>query len=53
MREMENRKVSSILGIAIVCLFAVIYLAISYYVIDGEVSKYGYGYERFYVVSYE
>ena len=50
MREMEKNKVGSALGIALICLFATIYLAISYYVIDGYLSKYGSPYERIYVM---
>lgn len=51
MRDMEKRKISSVLGIALVCLFATIYLAISYYVIEGYLSKYSESYERIYVVK--
>lgn len=50
MREIERVKVSSIIGIALICLFATIYLAISYYVIDGYLSKYNGEFERIYVV---
>lgn len=50
MREIEKQKINTAVGIAIICLFSTIYLAISYYVIDGELSKYGAGYERIYVM---
>ena len=50
MRDMEKNKVGAALGIAIICLFATIYLAVSYYVIDGYLSKYGSNYERIYVM---
>lgn len=41
MRELKERKVGSALGIALICLFSTIYLAICYYTIDGHLKKYG------------
>lgn len=49
MDRLKERKVGSLLGIALICLFSTIYLAISYYVIDGELKKYGAGYEYYYL----
>ena len=50
MKDIEKNKINTAVGIAIICLFATIYLAVSYYVIDGELSKYGSEYERIYVM---
>jgi len=48
-RELKEQRVGTALGIALICLFSVIYLAISYYVIDSNLSKYGEGYEYYYL----
>ena len=50
MKNFREVKVSVALGIAIICLFSVIYLSISYYLIDNALRKYGPGYERIYVI---
>ena len=49
MGKLKETKVGTALGIALICLFSTIYLAISYYVIDNELQKYGDKYYQFYV----
>ena len=49
MERMKEQKVVTALGIALICLFSTIYLSISYYIIDNELSKYGNGYEYYYL----
>ena len=51
MEEKEGKRINTAVGIAIICLFSTIYLAISYQIIDGELAKYGNGYERMYVMN--
>lgn len=50
MKGLKGAKVGTALGIAIVCLFSTIYLAISYYAIDGELQKFGDKYYHFYAL---
>lgn len=49
MKYLKEQKVNSALGILIICLFAVIFLAIGYYSIDNELHKFGNSYYRLYV----
>lgn len=49
MEKLKEQKVGTALGIALICLFSTIYLSISYYIIDNELSKYGSGYEYYYL----
>ncbi len=49
MSGLKEQKVGTALGIALICLFSTIYLAISYYIIDNSLSKYGQGYEYYYL----
>ena len=48
MKGLKEIKVGSAFGVAIVALFAVIYLSIGYYIIDNELQKFGNDYYRFY-----
>lgn len=49
MKELKGKKVGTALGIAVICLFSTIYLAIIYYTINSELQKYGDNYYKFYV----
>jgi len=46
MQKLKDQKIGTAVGIALICLFSCIYIAISYYVIDGYLSKYDAEYER-------
>ena len=48
MERMKEQKVGTALGIALICLFSAIYIAISYYFIDGQLKKYG---DNYYIVA--
>lgn len=49
MRELKEKKISSAIGVALIFLFSTIYLAIGFYIIDGQLKKYGDDYYRFYI----
>lgn len=51
MGKLKETKVGTALGIALICLFSTIYLAISYYVIDSELQKFGDNYYKFYTLK--
>jgi hypothetical protein len=47
--SLKDKKVGTAFGVAVICLFSVIYLAVSYYAIDSHLKKYGNSYYHFYV----
>ena len=50
MRELESKRVSTGLGVLLICLFSAVYIFISYRIIDNYLSDtYGSEYESFYV----
>lgn len=49
MRELKEKKVGTALGIALICLFSTIYLAISYYAIDSHLREFGTYYYNFFI----
>lgn len=51
MERLKEIKVGSALGIAVISLFAVIYFALSYRVVDDELQRFGEDYYRLYVIK--
>lgn len=49
MKSLKEKRVDTALGIALICLFSTIYLAVSYYVIDNALQKFGNYYYNFYL----
>lgn len=49
MKSLKEKRVDTALGIALICLFSTIYLAVSYYVIDTALQKFGDYYYNFYL----
>jgi len=50
MKGLKEKKVGTLLGLALVALFSAIYLAISFYVVDSHLQKYRDYYYRFYSI---
>ena len=50
MKGLKDYKINTLLGVAIVALFSVIYLAISFYIVDSNLKKYNDYYYRFYTI---
>ena len=50
MKGLKEKKVGTALGLAFITLFTIIFLAISFYVVDSHLHKYPDFYYRFYSI---